>query len=269
MMFAAALLPLMAFIGAAIDYSRAVNARSAMQAAIDSTALMISKDAASLSAEQISAKATQYFNALFNRPETTGITLTTTYTANTGSGSTLQIAGSGTIATEFMKMVGYPTLSLNVNSTTTWGSSKLRVNVTRAVVNDEVAPTSAFLRDPDWTLPEPALKRAIVDASADDVVLTERLSGVLGSYLRTPDLERQMRAMPAPVRALLAHPRTKKTARKVMMVIASRRMDAVRRGERALYSAGQSADLVRDVAPVSAIVDRLLDEYARTKQALP
>jgi len=127
MMFAAALLPLMAFIGAAIDYSRAVNARSAMQAAIDSTALMISKDAASLSAEQISAKATQYFNALFNRPETTGITLTTTYTANTGSGSTLQIAGSGTIATEFMKMVGYPTLSLNVNSTTTWGSSKLRV----------------------------------------------------------------------------------------------------------------------------------------------
>ncbi len=125
-----------------------------------------------------------------------------------------------------------------------------------------------FIASSECRAPE-AWKRAIVDASADDVVLTERLSGVMGSYLRTPDLERQMRAVPAPVRALLAHPRTKGTARKVMMVLASRRMDAVRRGERALYSAGQSADLVRDVAPVSVIVDRILAEYARTKRSLP
>ncbi len=127
MMFAAALLPMMAFIGAAIDYSRAVNVRSAMQAAVDSTALMISKDAASMTSAQISAKATQYFNALFNRPEASGVTISTVYTANTGSGSTVAITGSGSIATEFMKMVGYPTLAMNVSSTTTWGSSKLRV----------------------------------------------------------------------------------------------------------------------------------------------
>ncbi len=104
-------------------------------------------------------------------------------------------------------------------------------------------------------------KDAIVSATTDDVVLTERLSGVMGSYLKTPDLERQMRAMPAPVRALLRHPRTKSTTRKLMLLIASRRMDAVRRGERALYSAGQSSDMVHDVAPVAEIVDRILREY--------
>jgi Flp pilus assembly protein TadG len=50
MMFAIALVPMLGFIGAAIDYSRAVSARSAMQAAADATALMISKEATSLTA---------------------------------------------------------------------------------------------------------------------------------------------------------------------------------------------------------------------------
>jgi Flp pilus assembly protein TadG len=35
--FAIALLPVLAFVGAAVDYSRAVQTRSAMQAARDST----------------------------------------------------------------------------------------------------------------------------------------------------------------------------------------------------------------------------------------
>ena len=51
MMFAIMLPVLLTSVGAAIDYSRAANARSAMQAAVDATALMISKEAASLTAD--------------------------------------------------------------------------------------------------------------------------------------------------------------------------------------------------------------------------
>ena len=40
--------PLIGAVGAAVDYSRANSARTAMQAALDSTALMLSKDAQSL-----------------------------------------------------------------------------------------------------------------------------------------------------------------------------------------------------------------------------
>ena len=47
MIFAIALLPILGFIGAAIDYSRATNARTAMQSALDSAALMVSKDLSS------------------------------------------------------------------------------------------------------------------------------------------------------------------------------------------------------------------------------
>src|SRR5580698_9579707 len=54
--FGIAILPVMGFVGAAIDYSRANAARSSMQAALDSTALMMSKD---LSSGVISASMTQ------------------------------------------------------------------------------------------------------------------------------------------------------------------------------------------------------------------
>ena len=43
-MFAFAALPILAAVGAAIDYSRVNNARTSLQAALDSTALMVSKD---------------------------------------------------------------------------------------------------------------------------------------------------------------------------------------------------------------------------------
>ena len=44
--FALAVIPVIGLVGAAVDYSRANSARTAMQAAIDATALMLSKDAA-------------------------------------------------------------------------------------------------------------------------------------------------------------------------------------------------------------------------------
>jgi nitronate monooxygenase len=111
-------------------------------------------------------------------------------------------------------------------------------------------------------------KDAIVSATADDLVLTERLSGVMGSYLKTKELERHGTALPLPVQLLLRSPRTRDLTRKAMMVLASRKMAAVRRGERALWSAGQSADLVHDVRPVRAIVDALLEEYAEVRARL-
>jgi indolepyruvate ferredoxin oxidoreductase len=52
--------------------------------------------------------------------------------------------------------------------------SKMRPTVTRAVINDEVTPTSDFLRDPDWALPAQTLKNNILEAAgAQDIDLFE------------------------------------------------------------------------------------------------
>src|SRR5260370_19114134 len=74
--FALAIIPVIGFVGAAIDYSRANSDRSAMQAAIDATALMLSKDAANITTAQLNTKTTNYFNTLFTRTDRNNIGIT-------------------------------------------------------------------------------------------------------------------------------------------------------------------------------------------------
>lgn len=126
--FAITMVPMIGFIGAAVDYSRVNNARSAMQAALDSTALMISKDAPNLTAAQVTSTAQKYFNALYNHPEIGNVAITAAYTAASGSTpAKVVLTGSGSFTTDFMKVAGYPTLNFNVGSTTSWSNTKLRV----------------------------------------------------------------------------------------------------------------------------------------------
>ncbi len=70
--------------------------------------------------------------------------------------------------------------------------SKMRPGVTRAVVNGNVAPTSDFLRDPDWQLPASALRKNIVDAAGaqdiDFIDATDLAVGLLGDAIFTNPL---------------------------------------------------------------------------------
>ncbi len=128
--FAIALLPLISFVGAAIDYSRLNAARSSMQSALDSTALMVSKDlnAGVITTSQIQTTAQIYFTALYTDKDATVNPVTATYTAGSGTTtSTVLLTGTGSIMTDFMKVVGFPTLNFNTSSTATWGNVKMRV----------------------------------------------------------------------------------------------------------------------------------------------
>jgi len=125
-----ALLPLLGFVGAAVDYTRANAARSSMQAALDSTALMLSKDLTQgiITTSQISAKAQSYFTALYTNKDANSVSVSATYTAaNSSTGSYVQVNGSGAVTTDFLKVAGFPTLNFNTSSTATWGSVRMRV----------------------------------------------------------------------------------------------------------------------------------------------
>jgi len=128
-LFAIAAVPIISFVGAAIDYTRANAARSSMQAALDSTALMLGKDLTdgTITTSQISAKATAYFNALYTNKDANSVAVTATYTAAAGNGSTILLSGTGTVNTDFMKIAGFPNLNFNTNSTAAWGNVRMRV----------------------------------------------------------------------------------------------------------------------------------------------
>ncbi len=128
--FAIALVPILGFVGAAVDYTRANAARSSMQAALDSTALMVSKDLTQgiISTSDIATKAQAYFNALYTNSDAKSVSVSATYTAaSSSSGSTVQVNGSGNVTTDFLKVAGFPTLNFNTSSTATWGSVRMRV----------------------------------------------------------------------------------------------------------------------------------------------
>ncbi len=129
--FAIALLPMLGFVGAAVDYSRANAARSSMQAAMDSAVLMVSRDAAAnpaMTSQQITDAVQRYFLSLYTNKTTFNVSVSATYTPSTSSAAAKILAfGQGAIKTDFMKIAGFPQLSFGTSSTSTWGNSRMRV----------------------------------------------------------------------------------------------------------------------------------------------
>lgn len=129
--FAIALLPILGFVGAAVDYTRANAARSSMQAAMDSAVLMVSKDAAAsptMTSQQITDALQKYFSALYHDSNAFGVTVSAVYTPSTSTAAaTILASGHGAIKTDFMKVAGFPQLTFATSSTATWGNSRMRV----------------------------------------------------------------------------------------------------------------------------------------------
>jgi len=123
--FALATVPIVGFVGAAVDYSHANSVKTAMQAASDSTALMLSKTAATLTSAQIQTQGTSYFTALFTRPEATGVSVTSTYTNTVGS--QVIVNASANVKTSFMGLMGVSNMTVAVDSQVKWGNARLRV----------------------------------------------------------------------------------------------------------------------------------------------
>ena len=125
-MLGIAIIPLMGAVGAAIDYSQASAARTAFQNALDATALMLSKTAATDSASTIQANATNYFNAQFNnRPGVSNVVVTANYSSS--SGSQIVLSGSARLATNFLAVLNIDHINISASTTSTWGNTRLRV----------------------------------------------------------------------------------------------------------------------------------------------
>jgi len=123
--FALASLPIVGSVGFAVDYSHANSIKVAMQAALDSTALMLAKEASTVSSAQLQTDALSYFTALFTKPEATTISISATYT--TTDGPKVVVNGTANVPTKFLGVIGYNNFPISGSSTTAWGTARLRV----------------------------------------------------------------------------------------------------------------------------------------------
>jgi Flp pilus assembly protein TadG len=122
-LLALSMIPIMGAVAASVDYSRASLARNAMQSALDATALMLSKTAQGMSSADLNAKATTYFNAVFNHTEAATVTVTSALTQPAQGNFTLTLNGTGTVNTLFMP----GPINLSATSQVLWGIKKLNL----------------------------------------------------------------------------------------------------------------------------------------------
>jgi len=127
-LFGLAIIPVVGAMGAALDYSQANAARAELQAAIDNTALMLSK-MMPLTQTQLNTDGWQIFqgnlphsvlvyqqsNLVIGTPNSTTITLDISTTYNTQLASVLKLVGMST---------SFP---VTAHSQVVWGNSRLRV----------------------------------------------------------------------------------------------------------------------------------------------
>lgn len=124
--FALSIIPIFGLVGAVVDYSRASSVRAQMQSSLDSAAIMLSKEANSLTTAQIQTKATEYFQALFNRPEANNVVVTPVFSKADGS-FTLKVTGTGSVPTRFMNIVGQSQMEISSSTEVVWGTKRLEL----------------------------------------------------------------------------------------------------------------------------------------------
>src|SRR5438270_7947785 len=117
--FALGLVPMIGMAGAAIDYSRASAARTAMQATLDSAALMVAKDAQTIPPAQVNSVAANYFNAAFDRPDVQSLQVTASIGNGPNGGTVVTASATGSVSTTFMHVLGRSSMAVAARASVT------------------------------------------------------------------------------------------------------------------------------------------------------
>jgi Flp pilus assembly protein TadG len=131
--FSIAALPLMVAVGGAIDYSKANSARTAMQGALDSTALSLIKTAAQRSAADLGTSATSFFASTFHRSDISNVQVAAQYDAKA---AVLTLTASAAVPTSIMEVVGFDSMPISAVSKAKLGG-------------DRIWPVCVMVTDPD------------------------------------------------------------------------------------------------------------------------
>src|SRR5882762_3176190 len=121
-LFGLLLLPVMAAVGAAIDYSRAANVRTAMQSAADAAALLAARDSGSLSDSGLADRARQAFLANFRKPDAALDPVRFEKTA-----TAIRVSASGSIKTVIMGIFRIDSIKLAATGEAAWGQNKIEL----------------------------------------------------------------------------------------------------------------------------------------------
>jgi Flp pilus assembly protein TadG len=129
-LFALSIIPVVGGVGAAIDFSQANSIRTSMQAASDVASLGTVKVASTLTAQQLTSTAVNFFNSSFNRP---GVTPTVTVSYDAASNK-VTVTASAVYVPSMVKIFGVSQIPLST--------------VSKAVVGPKIWQVCVMVTDP-------------------------------------------------------------------------------------------------------------------------
>lgn len=114
-------------------------------------------------------------------------------------------------------------------------------------------------------------KKAVIDSTPEDIVLTTRVSGTPAAVINTPYVKKLGLDLPWALKILKDHPKTKKYAVPVIHMLGMRSLErsAMKPSWKAVWSAGQSVGLVHEILPCEEIMARLVRGYFEAVEQLP
>ena len=125
-MFGLAIIPLVGAVGVALDYSRASNTRTGLQAALDAAALILSKEAQGLTEAQLLARAESVVKANLPNPNIKDLVITPNFTSPQLGSFKLTLSATGTVDTTVAGL-WQPTMGVGTTSEVVWGMKRLEL----------------------------------------------------------------------------------------------------------------------------------------------
>ncbi len=116
-----------------------------------------------------------------------------------------------------------------------------------------------------------AYKNAVVSSSAEDIVMTTRISGTPAAVIRTPYIEKLGTDLPWLLKQLKENKYTKKYAVPLIHYLGMKALEeaAEKPTWKTVWSAGQSVGLVDEILGTREIIEKLVREYERALKQMP
>jgi len=112
-----------------------------------------------------------------------------------------------------------------------------------------------------------AYKAAILKSTPEDILMTNRVSGIPASVIRTPYIDKVGTELPWLLEQLQKIPKTRKVTQALIHYMGSKDLEqaATKPTWKTVWSAGQGVGLIDEVLSCKEIIEKLVSEYHQVK----
>jgi Flp pilus assembly protein TadG len=144
--FAFLSIPLLTLLGITVDYSRANADRSVLQATLDSTALMLTREAVGLPAAELNRRANDYVRTMMPNSRINGLTVNATLTQLINQ-YRIDVRATGNVNADFAGFTGQSHLDIAADAQVVWGTKRLELALALDNTGSMAGSKIAALRD--------------------------------------------------------------------------------------------------------------------------